>query len=153
MIRQRTRAALLLLAAALAAGCSRPLRIDNSSGAPQQVSSEEKLVASGQPRVADVPMPMGFSMKESTSMAQMTGNVRYVSHYYTGRKGKDRVAAFYCDQMSANHGWRRECVRDNFGVWRMHFAKGHERCDVTVTDNFLGTTSIHIEIYAVPPAG
>lgn len=135
-------------------GCNgNELRIDNSSGAPTQMSTEERLVAKANSPVADVPIPVGFSISESGSDAQVTGQVRYVSHYYKGRKGKDRVASFYCEQMVTNNKWKLDGVRKNRGIWRLHFAKGPERCDITISENIWGTTTIYSEIYPVLSAG
>ncbi len=139
------------------AGCNfgKQVEIDNSTGAPQQMGSQAKLIAKSPQRVAvaDVPEPIGFSLSESNSDAQLTGNSRYVNHVYTGRKAKDRVAAFYCEQMPTNHKWHQDAVRKNRGVWRLHFAKGSERCDITISENFWGTTTVYVEIYPVTTGG
>ncbi|MDD4890255.1 MAG: hypothetical protein PHU85_10035 [Phycisphaerae bacterium] len=141
-----------LLAVAALSGCSNELRIDNSSGAPQQVATQERLVAKANSPVADVPIPIGFDISEGDSNAQVTGQMRYVCHTYKGRKAKDRVASFYCEQLVTNNKWRQDGVRKNNGVWRLHFTKGIERCDIAISENMWGTTRIEIEIYPVTGA-
>jgi hypothetical protein len=136
---------LAALTVGLAAGCGGALQIDN-----------DKLVARSAAQVTDVPVPVGFSIDEKQSEATQTATgSRYINHIYTGRRNKDLVANFYFDQMPANHKWRADWWGKTRGMWKLHFAKGPERCDVTITDNFWGTTAINIEIYPsslAPPA-
>ena len=153
-IRRGFRVAMLagvVLAATMGfAGCEQnTVQVDNTTGAPQQVTGPERLVARARPWVVDVPVPVGFDLDDSQSFAQVTGNVRYVSHNYKGRKGKDLVASFYCEQMVTNHKWRQDGVWKSLGTWRLHFAKGIERCDITINENFWGISTAHVEIYPI----
>lgn len=135
-------------------GCARdPQQVDVSSGAPREIGTgEPPLIARGQTEVADLPVPVGFSYQESDSRAQVSGDLRYVSVHYKGHKSKERVARFYREQMTANHRWTFESFRNDQGTLKLDFAKGRERCNVVVYEDFWGSCYIHAEIYRVEPA-
>ncbi|MCG3178176.1 MAG: hypothetical protein BIFFINMI_00500 [Phycisphaerae bacterium] len=131
-------------------GCAQTRQIDISSGAPREVGNDPSpLIAKSQSKVADLPVPLDFSFQESKSVAQANSHFRYVSHYYRGRAGKERVASFYLDQMPANFRWFKENYRDDRGTLKIDFGKGSERCIVTITEDMWGYTTIHAEIYPV----
>jgi hypothetical protein len=142
----------ILLAISLA-GCA----ADNSSSGGPPTPGGERLAAKAYPDVADVPVPIGFESDEPQSIKyQIRGQqgrpeVRFVSQYYKGRKGKDAVAGFYWDSMEACK-WRRDGVWKTHGVWRLHFSKGNERADINITENIWGTTTIYVELYPVSVA-
>lgn len=144
-------AAVILLAVGAMSGCA----TDSSSSGGPPSAVVEKLIPQSHPPVQDVPVPVGFKIVESKSNAYQTGNVRYVSHYYRGRKGKDVVADFFWEQM-AETKWRREGIWKTRGVWRLHFSKGNERADVTIDENVWGTSTAHVSVFPVamdPAAG
>ncbi len=141
------------LVLAATAGCGSTMHVDNSTGAPQEINREEPLIAQAKAEVSDLPVPMGFSLRDGNSTALSVGAGRYISHYYRGREGKDRIARFYREQMQANHKWRLDFILKSKGVWRLHFAKGSERCSVTISEDWLGQTTIHGEIYPISSPG
>jgi hypothetical protein len=127
-------------------------QVDNSNGAPRAIADEPNpLVARASSQVADLPVPLGFRYQEGKSRAQVSGALRYVSVYYKGYKSKERVASFYRRQMPANHRWKLESFRTDRGTFKLDFAKGGERCNIVITEDFWGNSLVHAEIYHVEP--
>ncbi len=147
-------AIVLSLTALPGCGSREPQQVDMSTGAPRELTGgDPPLIAGANPQVADLPVPVGFDYDESDSRAQVSGGLRYVSVYYKGRKDKQRVARFYRDQMPANHRWKLESFRNDQGTLKLDFAKGRERCNVTVSEDFWGTTTVHAELYRIESGG
>ena len=125
---------ILCVLAMLIAGCS--------SG-----SSMSKLIASPNPPVADVPIPIGFHIVLSHSQSTYVPktNLRMVNQEYKGSDPRLSVARFYEDNMPGN-GWKTISLQ---GSARMvlNFSKAGEICTITVTHGWFHT---HIYVVIAP---
>ena len=124
----------LCILAILIAGCS--------SG-----SSMSKLIASPNPPVADVPVPIGFHIDLSHSQSTYVPktNLRMVNQEYKGSDPRLSVARFYEDNMPGA-GWKTISLQ---GSQRMvlTFSKAGEICTITITHGWFHT---HIYVVIAP---
>ena len=142
---------------AAAAGCSQS---GSSSGVAPEGSAPAgpvpELVAMSRPPIADMPVPIGFSLDEGKSRNFSAAGARYVDHVYKGRADKFAVGRFFKRQMPIN---RWTLVTDMFvqGDIMLDFEKDTERCRATVTDGSFGSTIIKVAMWTSgrirPPTG
>ena len=139
-----------LFAAALCvapAGCESSQSEGVSSGGSAPVGPMPELVAMGRPPIADLPIPIGFELAESTSRNFAAAGARYVDHVYKGSADKFAVGRFYKRQMPIN---RWAMVTDMFvqGDIMLDFEKDTERCRITVTDgSWFRATRVKIAVW------
>jgi hypothetical protein len=105
------------------------------------------LVAANTSPIADVPIPVGFSMTgESTSKVVASG-LRFVDHKYEGSDDVLPVIRFYKDQMPAK-GWtfvsQNQLIHDEISLL---YTKNNEDCTITVTP---GSMHTHIRVQIDP---
>ncbi len=106
------------------------------------------LIAQSAAYVLDVPVPMGYKLKDRQSLDVMAGKSRVVQHVYRGSGRSLDVRNFYEEQMPMA-GWHRRVVQNNNGTYTLQFEKGGEYCSIHVTPSragFLGGTIIHLTI-------
>ena len=132
----------------LLAGCNREMQMD---GATSVDGTPVALAPQANSPVVDLPIPVGFTISDKDSEAQVTRADRYVSHYYRGKAEPDQVVRFYREQLPMSYKWKLDFYRNAKGVWRLHYTKlgGAERCSITISENWWGTTTIYAEIYPV----
>jgi hypothetical protein len=99
--------------------------------------------------IADVPIPVEFSMTgESTSKVEASG-LRFVDHKYEGSDDVLPVIRFYKDQMPAK-GWtfvsQNQLLHNEISL---RYTKNSEDCTITVTP---GSMHTHIRVQ-IDPAG
>lgn len=102
-----------------------------------------------QPRslISDVPMPLGFKMKELRSRSWISGSLRFVDHLYYGNGDRITVVDFFEKQMPVN-GWAALYKQFAQGRSTLDFAKGGENCRITVyKDRKFSSTYVQIAIW------
>ena len=147
-----------LVVAASLAGCSQQAQPMPAAGDPPGVpGAVPELVGLARPPIADLPVPLGFSLRESKSRNFTAAGARYIDHVYNGSADKFAVARFYKRQMPIS---RWTMVTDMFvqGDIMLDFEKDTERCRVTITDGGLfNSTVIKVALWTsgriVPPTG
>ena len=114
-------------------GCESSQSAGVSTGSSAPVGPIPELVAMARPPIADLPVPIGFDLVESTSRNFAAAGARYVDHVYKGSADKFAVGRFYKRQMPLE---RWALVTDMFvqGSITLDFEKDTERCRITVTD-------------------
>ena len=139
------------------AGCSQDTQATGPSGSGRPVAPLPELVGMSRPPIADMPVPLGFSLREGKSRNFSAAGARYVDHVYTGSADKFAVARFYKRQMPIN---RWALVTDMFvqGDITLDFEKDTERCRVTVTEGGLfNSTVVKVALWTsgriIPPSG
>jgi len=139
-----------LTAAAL---CVAPVGCNNSDqqvgfspGGSGNAGPRPELVAMARPPISDLPIPVGFDLKEGKSRNFSAAGARYVDHVYKGSADKFAVGRFYKRQMPIN---RWTLVTDMFvqGDILLDFEKDTERCRVTVTDGSFRSTEIQVAMW------
>jgi len=147
-------AAALLLAAAGCNDSGQPT--DLLSGGLAKVGPIPELVAMNRPPISDLPIPIGFDLKEGKSRNFTAAGARYVDHVYRGSPDKFAVGRFYKRQMPIN---RWTLVTDMFvqGDIMLDFEKDTERCRITITDGSFGSTVVKVALWTSgrirPPTG
>ncbi len=142
----------VVLLATMVAGCENAGRtIGIGSSGPEAVPEPDSLVAKSQPPMVDLPMPVSFDLKESRSRSMAAPGLRFVDHWYYGREDKWAVGRFFKRQMPAAQ-WQLQADRMMTGDIVLDFVKGRESCKMTIGENFWGTTTVHVEIYAAGPS-
>ncbi len=128
-----------------------------SAGGSGDVGPLPELVAMRRPPIADLPVPIGFDLKESKSRNFSAAGARYIDHAYGGRADKFAVGRFYKRQMPIS---RWTLVTDMFvqGDIMIDFEKDSERCRISISDGgFFGSTRIQMAVWTsgriVPPPG
>lgn len=148
-----------LLAATLSAlaGCSESGSSSSAGlGGSTTMGPVPEVVAMGRPPIADMPVPIGFSLNEGKSRNFSAAGARYVDHVYKGSADKFAVGRFYKSQMPIN---RWALVTDMFvqGDIMLDFEKDTERCRVTITDGNWGSTVVKVAMWTSgrirPPTG
>lgn len=127
---------LMVAVSAMLAGCS-------GGG-----NSMTKLIASPNPPVADVPVPIGFNIDLSHSQSTYVPgtNLRLVNQEYTGSDPRLSVARFYLSNMTAS-GWKTlQEVQNPQGII-ISFSKAGEVCTVTIKHGWFHT---HLFISITP---
>ncbi len=150
------RALFWTLTACLAAGCGQQASSGPSARGSRSAGPAPELVAAGRPPIADLPVPLGFSLNEGKSRNFSAAGARYVDHVLTGSADKFAVGRFYKRQMPIN---RWTLVTDMFvqGNIMLDFEKDTERCRITITDGSFGSTAIKMAVWTSgriqPPSG
>lgn len=140
--------ALSALALVMACGCNNDAQmIDASSGAPRQVQPAVELVAKSSAPIADLPVPLGFSLDENNSRDYALAGARLVDHVYRGRPNKLAVKRFYERQMPVNR-WTLTTSMFVRGDVMLDFEKETERCRILVNEgNLFYPTYIRIQLW------
>ena len=139
---------LMLALSAAMAGCGSSSGAGGvSAGGAGDVGPVPELVAMRRPPIADLPIPIGFSLKESKSRNFSAAGARYIDHAYDGRADKFAVGRFYKRQMPIS---RWTLVTDMFvqGDIMLDFEKDTERCRISISDGgFFGSTRIKMAVW------
>ena len=127
---------MLLLLVAVAAGCESTqwsLRQQTDDGQPLSASSAAGLVASDRPKIADVPMPVGFVAvaSRSNSYVPPTG-ARAVTHVYQGLATVADATSFY-RQLVPTQGWQFVRERADGSIATMVYVKGPEELMIQIS--------------------
>lgn len=124
----------LLLLAAL--GCETgnwPLRQQTDDGQPLSTSSAPGLVASDRPKIADVPMPVGFVAVPSRSNSYVPpAGARAVTHVYQGLATVADTTRFYRQHVPAM-GWQFVRERADGSIATMVYVKGSEELMIQIS--------------------
>ena len=98
---------------------------------PLACQSTGPMVAQAASPIPDVPMPVGFKMKESNSRSWTSGSLRFVDHLYKGSGGRVQTVEFFEKQMPIS-GWTSLSKQFTQGRSKLDFAKGREKCRITI---------------------
>ena len=116
-------------------------------GGSQAVGPVPELVAMSRPPIADVPVPIGFDLKEGKSRNFAAAGARYVDHVYKGSADKFAVGRFFKRQMPIS---RWALVTDMFvqGDIMLDFEKDTERCRIMITDSgWFGSVTVKVAVW------
>jgi len=102
------------------------------------------LVASPNPLIPDVPMPIGFKAVTSQSTWHYDGRVRVVNHVYQGHAKQGDTVAFYQQALPDNH-WTLTDIQSVGDATVMNYTKGPERLELNASQGW-GITTIKIQI-------
>ncbi|MCE5325008.1 MAG: hypothetical protein LLG01_01190 [Planctomycetaceae bacterium] len=104
--------------------------------------------------IPDVPVPMGFKIKEKQTLEFGAGSARYLEHVYKGRADKWELNRFFRQQMQANR-WQFVNYLVTDGEFTLEFEKDTERCRVMIADgswyNVIHPTSITVRLWSTGP--
>jgi hypothetical protein len=105
------------------------------------------LVAAVNPPIADVPVPVGFTMTpDSTSKITPGDASRLVDHRYKGNEDVLPVVRFYRDKLP-DKGWTWvDQTQSQGNEITLHYTKGSETLTVTVSPGSWGNTFIRVKI-------
>jgi hypothetical protein len=124
-----------------------------SSGERYQSEKEAEKVEAPLPvathfQVIDVPVPGPFRFDRRRSLiSKKPDSNRQITLIYTGRTHIERAARFYREQMTAPiPGWKLEDDQMRGKRYVLVFAKGKERCRVTVEPGSLGSVKVTVDI-------
>lgn len=123
-----------LFIVAMAAGCeTMTLRQRSDDGHVLPAPTGAGLVASDRPKIADVPMPIGFVAvpSRSHSMVPPTGP-RVVTHVYQGTSTVADASRFY-RQLVPAQGWQMIGERSDGSISTMVFVKGQEELTIQIS--------------------
>lgn len=136
--------ALTLLIAVTGCGMKTPALAFSDDGAylPRKVG--QGLVASANPLIPDVPMPIGFKAVPSKSHWHYNGQIRTVTHVYQGHCEQGDALSFYREQLP-DYNWTLDQIQTVADASVMYYNKGPERLTVTSTYAW-GVATITIEI-------
>jgi hypothetical protein len=139
--------ALALVALLPAVGCNMKTPVVAfSDGELLQKDVGDGLVASPNPLIPDVPMPVGFKAVPSKSNWRYDGRVRVVHHVYEGYAKQGDAVEFY-QRTLPDHNWTLVDMQSIGGATVLRYVKGPEQLAIT-TDKSWGVTSITIDIEA-----
>lgn len=133
MSRQLIIAMLAAVMPALLGGCGNESNV--SAERDKSASLVPELAPKALPLLPDLPVPMGFKLKEGSSRAfRSASGARYADLVYQGKDDKFSVGRFFRKQMPVSR-WTLE--KDLFvqGDVILGFTKETERCDVTISDS------------------
>ncbi|MCE5276983.1 MAG: hypothetical protein ABFD92_19885 [Planctomycetaceae bacterium] len=104
--------------------------------------------------IADVPVPMGFKIKEKQTLEFGAGSARYLEHTYKGRADKWELNRFFRQQMQANR-WQFINYLVTDGEFTLEFEKDNERCRIIIAGaawyNFIHPTLITVRLWSTGP--
>lgn len=151
-------AMLMLALSAAIAGCGGSSGDGGvSAGGSGDVGPVPELVAMRCPPISDLPVPIGFDLREDKSRNFAAAGTRYIDHAYSGRADKFAVGRFYKRQMPIS---RWALVTDMFvqGDIMLDFEKDTERCRISISDGgFLRSTRVKMAVWTsgriVSPSG
>ncbi|MGC9455662.1 MAG: hypothetical protein ACP5HU_12490 [Phycisphaerae bacterium] len=126
-------------------GCGNSGQANTANNNRTERSTE--LVGQARPPVADLPVPVGFSLDEQRSRGFTTGGARWVDHVYKGSADKFAVARFYKRNMPINN-WN--LMTDMFvqGDIILTFEKEHEAARVVISDGSLfNPTQVSLQLW------
>ncbi|MFN3168679.1 MAG: hypothetical protein ACE37H_16590 [Phycisphaeraceae bacterium] len=132
-----------------AAGCSyvkTPVVAFSDDGEFLQQDVGDGLVASPNPLIPDVPMPVGFKAVASKSNWRYDGRVRVVNHVYQGHAKSGDAVEFY-QRTLPDHNWTLVDMQSVGGATVLRYVKGPEQLAIT-TDQTWAVTTITIGIEA-----
>ncbi len=138
---------IILMAASLtvSAGCNNNKSV-TASDDPYDLGTQ-LILPDPNPKIPDVPLPMGFELVEKRSRHFSAGDSRYIDHVYKGDADKFSVARFYRRYMP-NTRW--EIVTDRFlqGTLTLVFHKGPEECTISITgdDGLFRATHVMVQV-------
>lgn len=116
--------------------------------------SDNNVALSPTPRttIADLPVPTTFELEELRSRTFDNGAFRYVDLLYKGSASKQVVMDFYKNQMPIAR-WNRLTKHLSQGQTVIEYAKGNERCRVTISGGgMLRSTYIQITTWPINKA-
>ena len=144
---ERILTALTVALLLVAAGCQQNNTVDASNGAPREVQSVPELVAQSRPPIPDLPVPIGFKLKESKSRDFAAAGARYVDHVYRGGGDRFAVARFYKRQMPIAR-WTLVTSLFVQGDLMLDFEKETERCRVVISKGGLfHRTEVKVQLW------
>ena len=130
-------------------GCSyvkTPVVAFSDDGEFLQQDVGKGLVASPNPLIPDVPMPVGFKAVASQSNWRYDGRVRVVHHVYQGHAKQGDSVEFY-QRTLPEHQWTMTDIQSVGGSTVLNYIKGPEKLAVT-TEYSWGVTTITIDMQA-----
>lgn len=140
---------IMLLVLILTCGCQPKSVGPDQTLESERIPPDEKLIASPDSRLPDVPVPLGAYFKAGSSSSYQTGDQRTVNYVY-GIWAKPVLArTFYRDNMPL-HAWEYLHGVSNPNAEAFSYRKAGESCVITVgPKNWLLQTTIRIEIQPV----
>lgn len=115
-------------------GCeTMSLRPRSDDGHVLPASTGVGLVATDRPKIADVPMPIGFVAVPSRSHSLVPpSGPRVVTHVYQGASSVAEVSSFYRQQVPTQ-GWQLIGERSDGSITTMAYAKGQEELTIQIS--------------------
>jgi hypothetical protein len=97
--------------------------------------------------IADVPIPIGYTMSSDSTSKVVPGNqIRFVDHHYKGDADLLPLVKFYRDHMP-EFKWNLVDQNQTAGSEvTMHYTKNSEDCYVSLTPGRFGYTYIRVRI-------
>ncbi len=108
-------------------------------------ASKGPMMAQARSPIPDVPLPLGFSLKELRSRSWSSGSLRFVDHLYYGKGDRVVTMDFFEKQMPVN-GWTPICEQFTQGRSTLDYAKGNENCRITVYEGSGLFKSTYVQI-------
>ncbi|MDP6045718.1 MAG: hypothetical protein QGH94_12305 [Phycisphaerae bacterium] len=106
-----------------------------------------ELAARAKSPVADLPVPMGFTIDAERSRTFDSGVARLVDHLYTGNASTFAVARFYKKAMVLRR-WRFVNETFSLGDQDLRFTRPGETCRVRITPgSWLHPTKLKLELW------
>jgi hypothetical protein len=106
-----------------------------------------ELAAAAKSPVADLPVPVGFTIDADRSRTFDSGVARLVDHLYTGRASTFAVARFYKKAMVLRQ-WRFVSETFSLGDQDLRFKRPGETCRVRITPgSWLHPTKLKLELW------
>ena len=125
--------------------CQDPAVAFNDDGQYLPKDVGEGLVASPNPLIPDVPMPVGFKAVASQCHWQYDGNVRVVHHVYQGHADPGDAVEFYQRTLPSNK-WSLVDMQSIGDSTVIRYNKGPESLKITTKDGWaVSTVTINID--------
>lgn len=138
---------LVLVAVLVQAGCNNNNATVNANGEAKPSSPPVELKSQPRPPIADLPLPMGFTLDESRSRNFAAAGMRWVDHLYNGGNDKFAVSRFYRRQMPINR-WTLVTEMFTQGCVTLDYEKQTERCHIVVSDgNLIHPTVVKVMLW------
>ena len=116
---------------------------DDGDFLPQDVG--DGLVASPNPLIPDVPMPVGFKAVPSQSNWRYDGQVRVVNHVYQGHAKQGDAVEFY-QRTLPDYNWTMTDMQSVGEATVMRYVKGPEQLAISTRQGWgVSTITINIE--------
>ena len=126
-------------------GCNGGRTIETGTNEPRRAPAPVPLVAKAKSPIADVSVPMRFSLDQKLSRSMQAGVIRMVDHRYTGKNDKWAVGRFFKRQMPLA-GWILNTDMMIRGTIKLRFTKGSEFCEIAIDKVGWGKTEVQVII-------
>lgn len=97
----------------------------------------------------DIPKPAGYQLVNERSVLRQSGQIRAGQVEYEGKTPRDALKRFYEEYMPSAGFTLRELSLDR-GVYNMRFESDREVCNVRITEQRAGASTVTVEIGPKP---